>query len=93
MNVEFTRFEKGENWVSGIVNNGEYTFSSKLFDEGSVHGIDGGRVSKLTIREGTGWNNVIVNYDRGWDVEPEDEYEREIYESVLIFLENAPKIE
>jgi hypothetical protein len=44
----------------------------KHFDEPSEWGIDGGRISKLQIKiEG----RIVVNYDRGWDVEPDEENE------------------
>jgi hypothetical protein len=96
MKIEFTEFTKGENWVSGVVNYGEYVFESKLFDEGSVFGIDGSRVSKLSIRKGNSkgffdFSNCIVNYDRGWDIEPKTDEENDVFEAVLEFLENAPK--
>ena len=42
----------------------------KHYEEGSVFGIDGGRISKLMIRID---GKVTCNYDRGWDVEPADE--------------------
>lgn len=42
----------------------------KSFDEGSKYGIDGGRISKLTIKRD---GKVVCNYDRGWDVRPQDE--------------------
>ena len=38
--------------------------------DGSVFGIDGGRISKLTIKVG---GKVTCNYDRGWDIEPADD--------------------
>lgn len=41
----------------------------KQYDTPSQHGIDGGRVSKLCIkRDGVD----VCNYDRGWDVKPND---------------------
>ena len=40
----------------------------KSFDKGSEYGINGGRISKLQIRIN---NEIVVNYDRGWDVEPD----------------------
>lgn len=97
MKIEFTKFERGENWVSAVVNDGEYLVSSKLFDVGSTFGINDGRVSKLSIREAAKTSDVdwfdgcIVNYDRGWDIEPESEKDIEVFEAVLKFLENAPK--
>ena len=43
----------------------------KHYEEPSVtYGIDGGRISKLTIKVG---GKITCNYDRGWDVEPGDE--------------------
>ena len=43
----------------------------KHYDEPSeTWGIDGGRISKVTIKID---GKVTCNYDRGWDVEPEDE--------------------
>ena len=41
----------------------------KRYDEGSVFGIDGGRISKLMLKRG---GKIVCNYDRGWDVEPDD---------------------
>ena len=45
------------------------------------YGIDGGRISKLTIRR-LGSDRDIVNYDRGWDIEPTDDT-RAVYELLL----------
>ena len=39
-------------------------------EEGSEWGIDEGRISKLEIRIN---GKITANYDRGWDIEPEDE--------------------
>lgn len=94
MKIEFTKFEHNDNWVKGLVNNGEFSFTSKLFDEGSIYGINEGRVSKLSISIGdrwTGFNTCIVNYDRGWDIEPEENEHIKVFKLVLEFLENAPK--
>ena len=91
MKAVFTKFTKGENWVSGEV--GEYIFSAKLFDEGSSFGINNGRVSKLSIRKkDLDWvNGCVLNYDRGWDIEPTEEYIK-YFNSVMELLENAPKL-
>lgn len=44
-----------------------YTFRAKVYDVGSEHGIDGGRISKLQIhRDG----KEVANYDRGWSTKP-----------------------
>ncbi|MDF2700916.1 MAG: hypothetical protein K0Q49_2480 [Haloplasmataceae bacterium] len=92
MEVKFTNFPDGSNWVKGTADNDQYAFESKLFDEGSDFGINGGRVSKLTIWKGEKftWDNVVVNYDRGWDIEPEDDYKK-LFDAVINFLENSPK--
>ncbi|MDY4578722.1 MAG: hypothetical protein SO471_12390 [Anaerobutyricum hallii] len=41
----------------------------KAYDEGSDYGINGGRISKLSIKIDGEW---VVNYDRGWDIEPDE---------------------
>ncbi len=41
----------------------------KAYDEGSEFGIDGGRISKLRIEID---GRAVVNYDRGWDIEPDE---------------------
>ena len=41
----------------------------KAYNEGSCYGIDGGKVSKLTI---TISGETIVEYDRGWVKEPDE---------------------
>ena len=42
----------------------------KHFEEPSEHGIDNGRISKLTIKVD---GKTTCNYDRGWDKKPQDE--------------------
>jgi len=49
-----------------------YRYWVKHHDEGSLFGIEGGKISKLTIRKNNE-NRDLCNYDRGWDVEPENE--------------------
>lgn len=46
-----------------------YHYHVKQYDRGSKFGIDGGRISKMTVtRDG----ECVCNYDRGWDIEPVD---------------------
>ena len=86
--VKFINFPSNEPWANGTYADG-YRFEAKLFDEGSIYGIDKGRVSKLAICAPNGkW---IVNYDRGWDVRPETEEHERVFKDILEFLENAPK--
>ena len=56
------------------VNGRRYDYSAKVYDEGSVYGIDGGRISKLLVKlaEDKAWNRPVISYDREWDVEPAD---------------------
>ena len=42
----------------------------KSYDEGSIFGIDEGRISKVTLKRD---GKEVCNYDRGWDIEPVDE--------------------
>ena len=41
----------------------------KAYDEGSEFGINGGRISKLMIKID---GQTVVSYDRGWDIEPDE---------------------
>lgn len=42
----------------------------KQYEETSQFGIEGGRVSKLTLKRK---GQIVCNYDRGWDIRPMDE--------------------
>ena len=58
-------------WKEGSVrvNGCIFHYWIKQWDEYSKFGIEGGRISKLTIKR----NGVeVVNYDRGWDIKPSD---------------------
>lgn len=44
----------------------------KAFEEGSEWGINGGKISKLSIKIDGEW---VANYDRSWDVKPADDDE------------------
>lgn len=42
----------------------------KAFEEPSEdYGINGGKISKLSIKIDGAW---VANYDRGWDIEPDE---------------------
>ena len=58
-------------WKEGSlkVHDSVFHYWMKQYDEGSQYGIDGGRISKLTLKRN---GAVVANYDRGWDVEPAD---------------------
>lgn len=59
-------------WKEGSikVNREIFHYWMKQFEEGSEWGIEGGRISKLTLKRG---GKIVCNYDRGWDIEPIDE--------------------
>ena len=53
----------------------------KHFEEPSEdYGIEGGRISKLTLKQG---KNEVYNYDRGLDIEPQT---REAEQSLEILM-------
>jgi hypothetical protein len=57
------------------------SYQAKVYDSGSEFGINGGRISKLSVYTLVGedgdnaWERQfsLMNYDRGWDVEPSGE--------------------
>jgi hypothetical protein len=63
--LKYGRVPGSDVWTKGTA--GAYTFSVKHFDNGSLYGIDEGRISKLEICDGY---KILANYDRGWDIEP-----------------------
>jgi hypothetical protein len=81
-----------DGWVHGVVNN-HYDFEAKVFNRGSVFGIDGGRISKLFIkRKRDTWDNCFVSYDRGWDIEPATEEHQMVFLDVYHTLQGLPFI-
>ncbi len=71
-------WEKGSIEINCVV----YDWSAKVFDDGSLFGINGGRISKLQIKQS---DNILVNYDRGWDIKP-DEKDKDlmnVYQQIL----------
>jgi len=72
-------------WSEGIVacpvTSGKYKYWVKHYEAGSPFGIDGGKVSKLTIRK-LGEARDLCSYDRGWDTLPDGEVEA-VYAIIL----------
>ncbi len=73
-------------WSEGRIANPKtneiFKYWVKHYEEPSEdYGIDGGRISKLTIRR-LGEDRDLVNYDRGWDKEPTGET-KAVYELLL----------
>jgi hypothetical protein len=73
-------------WSEGIIasptTGGKYKYWVKHYDEGSEFGIDGGKVSKLTIRK-LNDSRDLYNYDRGLDVDCADDEVRTVYNIIL----------
>ena len=65
-------------WAEGTVNG--YECWVKHYWEGSEYGIDGGRISKLTIRKD---GKEIYNYDRGLEFDNLDANGKEVYAKLL----------
>lgn len=64
-------------WKEGTIGipkkEGDYTvvhYWAKVYKKKSRYGIDGGRISKLTLKVK---GEVIYNYDRGEDILPQNE--------------------
>ncbi len=58
-------------WKEGAVkvNGSNFKFWVKVYNGGSQYGIDGGQISKLMLKRS---NEIVCNYDRGWDIQPID---------------------
>ena len=72
-------------WKNGSLKIGNqiFTYCAKVYGEPSEdYGIEGGKISKLEICLG---DFPVARYDRGWDIEPEDEPTQLAY---MILLQN-----
>ena len=69
-------------WKEGTVSvNGEiFHYWLKQYEEGSEFGINGGRISKLTIKRS---GREVYNYVRGEDIEPIDKNTETALEIIL----------
>lgn len=71
-------------WEEGTlrINEKNLKYWVKHYDQPSTdYGIDGGRISKMEIR--LDGEAVLLNYDRGWDMEPETEETQLAYAYLL----------
>jgi hypothetical protein len=91
VNIKLTQFNSYDNYIKGVI--GDYSFQAKHFDVGSEYGINEGRTSKLAVWKGKEYSqsDVIVNYDRGWDIEPETEEQKEVCDTLVDYLEQLPQ--
>ena len=73
-------------WKEGSIKVGSSIFHywMKQYDTGSEWGIEGGRISKLTLKRD---GETVCNYDRGWDVQPSDP-ESQMAMEILLHTEN-----
>jgi len=58
--------------IVALESNTIYSYWAKVYETGSEHGINQGRVRKLTIRK-QGETCDLYNYDRGLDLPPANE--------------------
>jgi hypothetical protein len=65
-------------WRHGEVDG--YQWDGKIYDEPSQYGIDNGRISKITIKKD---GNIVVHYDRGWDVVPSNKEESKVLNKIV----------
>lgn len=72
-------------WKEGTlkVGNSWFHYWYKVFDEPSRFGIDEGRISKLMLKRK---DEIVCNYDRGWDIKPVDT-DTEMALQILLFSE------
>jgi hypothetical protein len=64
-------------WSEGFIDG--YKFYCKHYDEGSKFGIDGGRISKLSIRKD---GIEVVSYERGWDKKSKAEADKAVFKKI-----------
>jgi hypothetical protein len=66
-------WEQGSLLIDGTV----IKYWVKHYDEPSeTYGLEGGKISKMELRID---GRVTLNYDRAWDIEPEDEISQTAY--------------
>ena len=79
-------------WLKGTIDG--YEFFALVFQTGSKCGINEGRISKLGVRHKlqslTDVSRYIINYDRGWDIEPKTEEHKLILDTLVEYFENLP---
>lgn len=67
----------------------DYTFSAKVYEESSKHGINSGRVSKFDlIQDG----QIIAYYDRDWGSAPESEVENQTVQEIVGYIDSMKRV-
>jgi len=85
--TKMTKMTKNAAYSNGWISTGSikvkdevFHYSVKHFAEVSDWGIDGGRISKLSLKRNGEW---VCNYDRGWDIKPADENTEIAYQLLI----------
>lgn len=80
MNATATERARRDLWREGSILEGKstrYAYYAKVYDTGSMYGIDEGRVSKLQIVRVAGSSKeTVYNFDRGEDVSATESTQR-----------------
>lgn len=63
-----------------IDDNNDFDYDLKQFDKPSKFGIEGGRISKLSLKLN---GKYVAVYDRGWVIQPKTEAAREALRYLL----------
>lgn len=81
---EHENFEFDGDWYGFVAscNNKLFRGSAKIFCEGSVFGIDGGKISKIYFVEMNS-EKTSCNYDRGWDIVPVEDDAKEVLNAIV----------
>lgn len=69
------------NWIIGKA--GTFYWEIKRYETGSIYGIEEGRISKLYIKRTANLTEITANYDRGWDIEPQDIETKRLYNELI----------
>jgi len=82
----FSLFSSKTSWVKGNIQG--YNYCLKAYEQPSEMGINGGKISKMEI-----WENgdLLVNYDRGWDLQPDTKKLARIDNKFVAKVDSSPK--
>lgn len=76
-----------DQWQDGrIITMPGYSFSAKVEQDPSEHGIKGGTITQLDLQKD---GETVVLYDRGWDIAPNDTEHREAIQRIRNGLDHT----
>jgi hypothetical protein len=78
LNTFATKLKADSNWISFTVDG--YRVEAKVFADPSCFGINGGRISKMSISRK---RETFYSYDRGEDIEPTNQEVSKILSLIL----------